>query len=117
MISSKQILENNDKKASCHTEVAACEPRNIACLVAYQVVARIGWIFKTETVIMPAVLDACVASGLLRGFLPVLNRVGTSLFLLAICRSTGCCGESEGGKGVWVACFAQVFKVWPPGRW
>ena len=84
MISSKQILENNDKKASCHTEVAACEPRNIACLVAYQVVARIGWIFKTETVIMPAVLDACVASGLLRGFLPVLNRVGTSLFPLVV---------------------------------
>ena len=33
---------------------------------------------------MPAVLDACVASGLLRGFLPVLNRVGTSLFPLVV---------------------------------
>ena len=75
MISSKQTLKNNGKNASCRSEVAAHEPRNIACLVTYQVVARMGWIFKTETVIMPAVLDACVASGMLRGFLPVLNRV------------------------------------------
>jgi predicted MFS family arabinose efflux permease len=66
------------------TAQAAREPRNIACLVAYQVVARVGWIFKTETVIMPAVLDACIDSGLLRGVLPVLNRAGNSLFPLLI---------------------------------
>ena len=66
---------------------AARESRNIACLVAYQVVARVGWIFKTETVIMPAVLDACIDSGLLRGLLPVLNRAGNSLFPLLIARA------------------------------
>jgi hypothetical protein len=49
------------------------------CLEAHSVLVRIGWIFKTETVIMPAVLDACVDSGLLRGLLPVLNRTGQSL--------------------------------------
>jgi len=84
MISSKQTLKNNGKNALCRSEVTAHEPRNIACLVTYQVVARIGWIFKTETVIMPAVLDACVASGMLRGFLPILNRIGTSLFPLVV---------------------------------
>jgi len=84
MISSKQTLKNDGKNASCRSEVADHEPRNIACLVTYQVVARIGWIFKTETVIMPAVLDACVASGMLRGFLPILNRIGTSLFPLVV---------------------------------
>ena len=62
MIPSKQTLENNEKMGSYRSEVAAHEPRNIACLVTYQVVARIGWIFKTETVVMPAVLDACIAS-------------------------------------------------------
>lgn len=46
---------------------------------AYQVVLRVGWIFKTETIIMPAVLDAVVDSGLLRGLLPVLNRGGQSV--------------------------------------
>mgnify|MGYP001159707548 FL=1 len=84
MIPSKQTLGNNEKRGSYRSEVAAHEPRNIACLVTYQVVARIGWIFKTETVVMPAVLDACIASGMLRGFLPVLNRIGTSLFPLVV---------------------------------
>ena len=38
------------------------EARNTAWLEAYQIVVRIGWIFKTETIIMPAVLDAVVDS-------------------------------------------------------
>lgn len=87
MISSKQTLKNSEKKGSYRAEVDSHEPRNIACLVTYQVVARVGWIFKTETVIMPAVLDACIASGMLRGFLPVLNRIGTSLFPLVVAHS------------------------------
>ncbi len=45
----------------------------------YQVLVRVGWLFKTETVIMPAVLDAVVDSGTLRGLLPILNRGGQSL--------------------------------------
>jgi len=57
--------------------------RNSFWLEAYQVVVRVGWIFKTETIIMPAVLDAVVDSGLLRGLLPVLNRAGQSLPPLA----------------------------------
>jgi MFS family permease len=48
-------------------------------LECYQVLVRVGWIFKTETIIMPAVLDAVADSGLLRGLLPVLNRGGQSL--------------------------------------
>ncbi|MEI6257176.1 MAG: MFS transporter [Planctomycetota bacterium] len=55
------------------------EARNTVCLELYQIVVRVGWIFKTETIIMPAVLDAVVDSGLLRGLLPVLNRGGQSV--------------------------------------
>lgn len=55
------------------------EVRNTACLELYQIILRVGWIFKTETIIMPAVLDAVVDSGLLRGLLPVLNRGGQSV--------------------------------------
>jgi hypothetical protein len=55
------------------------EMRNTAVMEAYQIVVRVGWIFKTETIIMPAVLDAVVDSGLLRGLLPVLNRGGQSV--------------------------------------
>ena len=55
-------------------------------LLAAQVIAvRIGWIFKTESVIMPAFMDGIAGAGWMRGLLPVLNRVGQSVpaFLLA----------------------------------
>ena len=55
------------------------EARNTLCLELHQVIVRVGWIFKTETIIMPAVLDAVVDSGTLRGLLPVLNRGGQSV--------------------------------------
>ena len=41
---------------------------------------RIGWIFKTESVIIPHVLDVISGNAAwARGFLPVLNRLGQSL--------------------------------------
>ncbi|MFO1096021.1 MAG: MFS transporter [Planctomycetaceae bacterium] len=55
------------------------EPRNLFVLSAFQVLLRIGWIFKTETVIMPDFVDAIAGAGWVRGLLPVLNRVGQSL--------------------------------------
>jgi hypothetical protein len=55
------------------------ELRNTCWIIVYQLLVRVGWLFKTETVIMPAVLDAVVDSGTLRGLLPVLNRGGQSL--------------------------------------
>ena len=47
--------------------------------VVYQVALRVGWIFKTESIIMPAVLDVIGGAGLLRGCLPMLNRLGQSV--------------------------------------
>ncbi len=55
------------------------EPRNIVVLAAYQVMLRVAWIFKTESVIMPAVVDTISGAGWVRGCLPVLNRVGQSI--------------------------------------
>ena len=45
----------------------------------YQIMLRIGWIFKTESIIMPAVLDVIGGAGWLRGCLPMLNRFGQSI--------------------------------------
>jgi MFS family permease len=61
------------------TSATRRETRNTLWMELYQVVVRVGWIFKTETIIMPAVLDAVVDSGTLRGLLPVLNRGGQSV--------------------------------------
>ncbi len=55
------------------------EARNFWILVIYQVVLRAGWIFKTESVVMPHAADALDPSGLARGWLPLLNRFGQSV--------------------------------------
>jgi hypothetical protein len=52
------------------------EGRNFFWLAVQQVMLRIGWIFKTESIVMPAFLDFIGGGPVLRGFLPVLNRFG-----------------------------------------
>jgi len=61
------------------------EPRNLLLLALNSAIIRIGWIFKTESVIIPAFVDSIAGPGWLRGLLPVLNRLGQSVpaFLLA----------------------------------
>ena len=58
---------------------------NFWTYATYQVLLRIGWVFKTETVIMPAFLDVLGAGAVARGMLPVLSRLGNSVpqYLLA----------------------------------
>lgn len=55
------------------------EAHNILALVLHQVLFRIAWIFKTESVIMPAFLDSITPSGWVRGMLPPLNRFAQSI--------------------------------------
>ncbi|MCA9030384.1 MAG: MFS transporter [Planctomycetaceae bacterium] len=56
------------------------ETRNTTILALQLVVMRIGWIFKTESVIIPHVLDIISSNASwARGFLPVLNRLGQSI--------------------------------------
>ena len=62
------------------------ERHNFLTLVVYNVLMRTGWIFKTESSIMPAVLDSFELLGTprwalawMRGALPLLNRFGQSV--------------------------------------
>ncbi|MCE9604301.1 MAG: MFS transporter [Planctomycetia bacterium] len=55
------------------------EVRNVVALASYDVILRIGWIFKTESVIMPAFLDLLAGPGWIRGCLLVVNRFGQSV--------------------------------------
>jgi len=62
------------------------ERHNFLSLVVYNVLMRTGWIFKTESSIMPAVLDSFELLGTprwalawMRGALPLLNRFGQSV--------------------------------------
>jgi len=59
-----------------HPEIESRETRNLLLLALHQIVLRVGWIFKTESVIMPAFLDQVAGAGWIRGLLPVLGRLG-----------------------------------------
>jgi len=52
---------------------------NFVWLALHQVLLRIGWIFKTESIVMPAFLDFIGGGPVLRGCLPVLQRLGFSV--------------------------------------
>lgn len=54
-------------------------PRNFWTLAVNQIAMRIGWVFRTETVIIPTFVDGLGASGAVRGLLPVIGRIGASL--------------------------------------
>ena len=54
-------------------------PANFGLIALYQVVMRTGWIFKTESIVMPAVLDVIAGPAWVRGCLPMLNRFGQSI--------------------------------------
>lgn len=61
------------------SRIRQLEPHNLLALSAYSVLLRFAWIFKTESVIIPAFLDSIAGAGWLRGCLPVLNRFGQSM--------------------------------------
>jgi hypothetical protein len=107
---------DNDERSS--TFAVTRERRNTLWLECYQVIVRVGWIFKTETIIMPAVLDAVVDSGLLRGLLPVLNRGGQSLpplaFSAALARRPVKKWTLVRTTLAMAACFAVLAAVWTP---
>lgn len=60
-------------------QLTSTDKHNFKCYGLYQIVLRTGWIFKTESIIMPAVLDVIGGAGWLRGCLPMLNRFGQSI--------------------------------------
>ncbi len=67
--------------AQAERELAAegADVQNWLVLAVHLVLFRIGWVFKTESVIVPALVDVMAGPGWVRGCLPVLNRLGQSV--------------------------------------
>lgn len=61
------------------------ERRNLVIFGLNQILMRLGWMFKAESVVIPAFIDTYTASGTIRGLLPLILRIGQSLpqFLVA----------------------------------
>jgi hypothetical protein len=89
------------------------EPRNLIVVALYQVLLRTGWIFKTESIVMPAVLDTITGGGavggVLRGCLPVLNRIGHSIPPLLFSRRLKLLPRKRSAIMACAMCMASVF--------
>jgi len=91
------------------------ERHNFIVLALYQVIMRTGWIFKTESIVMPAVLDTITGGGplggFLRGWLPVLNRLGHSIPPILFSRRLKVLPRKRSVTIVCTSCMATVFLV------
>lgn len=91
------------------------EFRNFVALALHQVLMRTGWIFKTESIVMPAVLDTITGGGplggLFRGCLPVLNRFGHSVPPMLFSRRLKILPQKRAAVFVCSLCMATVFLM------
>ncbi len=72
-------VEPYDSRLKADPREARVEATNFLMLALHQVVLRIGWIFKTESIVMPVFMDFIGGGPVLRGLLMVLNRIGFSV--------------------------------------
>ena len=75
--SASQTAEIHDISEAA--SVPHIQRHNFLVMAFYQISLRCGWIFKTESIVMPAFLDALGVSAWVRGFLPLFNRFGQSV--------------------------------------
>ena len=66
-----QSHRGSGEQENCNSPLAVSEPphhaHNFRLAVLYMVFMRTGWIFKTESIIMPAVLDVIGGAGWCEG--------------------------------------------------
>lgn len=86
-----------------------CGGRNLRLLVLHQIVFRVGWTFKTESVVLPAFVDhlAGGGSGVFRGFLPILSRLGQGVPPLIVVRNV----KAYPRKGLLLALSACLLAI------
>ena len=83
--------------------------RNFLLFAGYQILMRTGWIFKTESIIMPAILDSISGAGWVRGCLPLLNRMGFGLSPLLMARRLKIMPRKKWSLALSTGCTAVLF--------
>ncbi len=90
--------------------------RNFLLLAAYHVIVRCGWIFKTESIIVPIVLDLLGGDAWTRSFLPLLNRFGQSIPPLIMARRIKILPKKKyalaASSVVMTGCFLVLAVLW-----
>lgn len=113
---SRATAEKSPSDSSSPNENFLHQKHNFLVLVVHQILMRTGWIFKTESIIMPAVLDWLGGTGLLRGCLPMLNRFGQSIPPLLLSRRIKLLGRKKIALTacglVMALCFLSLSALW-----
>ncbi len=91
--------------------VVRWEWANLWILAVHQIFFRLGWLFKTETVVIPALVDFVAGPAWVRGWLPVLSRLGQSLPPLLFCSKF--CGTPlfKWGVAFWTGTMSGIFLL------
>ncbi len=97
------------------------EVYNFWWLVAHHVLLRVGWIFKTESIIIPAFMSFIGGGPVLLGWLPVLQRFGLSVPPLLYARRLTVMPRKKWSVvrttlGMAIP-FALLAAVWLSGAW
>ena len=97
------------------------ESSNFVWLALHQVLMRVGWVFKTESIVMPFFMDAIGGGPVLRGSLMVFNRLGFSVPPALFARSLKLMPQKRKAVGLATAGMAIPFAVlsvlWASGWW
>ncbi|MDA1191012.1 MAG: MFS transporter [Candidatus Poribacteria bacterium] len=64
----------DDPLAELTPEVAKAYPRNFLAMTLYSIFMRVGWIFKTESSIIPGFVTALTGNPVLIGMFPLMSR-------------------------------------------
>ncbi|MEO1496767.1 MAG: MFS transporter [Planctomycetota bacterium] len=97
------------------------EPGNFLWLAVHQLMLRVGWVFKTESIVIPFFMDTIGGGPVLRGSLMVFNRLGFSIPPALFARSLKLMAEKRWAVftctlGMSVP-FALLSIVWGTGVW
>lgn len=92
-------------------EDPAHEASNFIWLTVHQVMMRVGWVFKTESIIMPFFMDLIGGGPVLRGSLMVFNRVGFSLLPVLFARTLKLMPQKRVAVGVATLAMAGPFAL------
>ena len=72
------------------------EKRNLIVFALNQILMRLGWMFKSESVVIPAFIDVYTSSGTIRGLLPLILRIGQSLPQFLVAQSVALMPKKQG---------------------
>ncbi|MCS7237021.1 MAG: hypothetical protein NZ899_01975 [Thermoguttaceae bacterium] len=97
-------------------QVAERESANVLILAVHQILFRLGWLFKTETVVVPTLVDYIAGPAWVRGWLPTFSRLGQSLPPLLFSDRWGQCGRFKwhlaASTGLMAVLFAGAAWMW-----